>query len=219
VFVVHSLVDQTKLNWTGPVWLVLLPWIAGAMIARPARAGARILGQFRRVWGVTIAALVVFYPAGLIWILIGAPGQPAASWYKLPIAWDAFGQAVEQVETQVETETGREPLIAGMDNYWIASEGRFYDYPDGDSLPEFTGRNVIGQNALMWSRWFNPDELRSRPVILVGFSAREIEQADVARSFATLGPVTEQTVIKHSRTIGRFFWRLASDPVQNEAAE
>lgn len=215
VFTVHSLINQTKLNWTGPVWLAVLPWIAEAMLMRPSRSGARIFGLFRRAWRLTIAALVVLYPVGLIWILIGAPGQPANLWYKLPVAWDAFGRAVEQVEDKVENETGREPIIAGLDKYWIASECSFYDCPDDDSLVEFTGRNVIGQNALMWTRWFDPAVLQSRPVILVGFSAGDLEQLAVTYSFATLGPVREQEVTKHSRTIGRFFWRMVSDPVAN----
>lgn len=219
VFVIHSLVNQTKLNWTGPVWLILLPWIAEAMIVRPARTGASFLGQFRRVWGVTIAALVVLYPLGLIWILIGAPGQPARLWYKLPVAWDAFGRTIEQIETKVANETGQRPLIAGMDNYWIASEGSFYDDPDGDPPTEFTGRNVIGRNALMWARWFDPNTLNNRPVVLVGFSTSDVEQPAVGRAFATLGPVTEQTVTKHGRSMGRIFWRLATDPLPDATRE
>ncbi len=213
VFVIHSLVNQTKLNWTGPVWLAILPWVADAMVVQPANVGVWLSGHLRKVWRVTIAALVMFYPLGLIWILIGAPGQPAKLWYKLPIAWDEFGEAVEQVETRVADETGQRPLIAGMDNYWIASEGSFYDESPSDQRTEFTGRNVIGRTAVMWGRWFDPDSLDKRTVILMGFLTSDVTQPAVARSFADLGPVREQTLSKRGRAIGKFYWRLAANPI------
>ena len=210
VFVVHSLANQTKLNWTGPVWLAVLPWVAHSMIERRSRCSRRVLSPLKGAWAATIAAGVVLIPVGLSWILVGAPGFRGESWYKLPVAWEEFGRAVEALELKVEAETGHEPLIVGVDQYWVASEASFYDVPGVDSLNEFAGRGVIGRGDLMWSRWIQPRDLAARTMLLVGLKATEVDQPSVHRSFANLGPVMTENINRNSRQVGRFYWRLAS---------
>ena len=217
VFVIHSLANQTKLNWTGPVWLAILPWVAHAMTSRPSHRVARFLMPLRRSWAISILVLTLFIPVGLSWILLGAPGTSVETWYKLPIAWEEFGREIEIIEHSVEAQTGQEPLIVGIDKYWIASEASFYDGPDVESenLDEFAGRGIVGRNDLMWSRWVSSDGIANRTMILVALNAKDIEQPSVMRNFGYLGPVIAKTVSRNSRQIGRFYWRLASSYVKN----
>ncbi|HUU47140.1 MAG TPA: glycosyltransferase family 39 protein [Acidobacteriota bacterium] len=210
VFVVHSLFNLTKLNWTGPVWLAVLPWIADRMIVRSPVDTRSPVVSIRRVWAVSVAFLVAFYPAALLWLLLGAPGMPTDSWHRLPIAWEEFSREIERVESTIERETGVEPLVVGMDKYWIASQASFYDIPDEDSLVEFAGRNVVGRSALMWSEWVQADRVSDRTMILVGFEADDLEKRMISGSFSTLGPIVTQKITRGSREAGRFYWRQAS---------
>ncbi len=207
VFVLHSLWNQTKLNWTGPVWLAVLPIVAGQMFASRSAQSGRLSLPIRRVWLVTIGFLLLFYPLALGWLFVGGPGIPVRSWSALPVAWEEMGRAIDEIESAIERKTGKEPLIVCLDNYWIASEASFYDNRDRDSLPEFAGWGVLRRNDLMWSRWVPPSEVVGRDVILVGLTAKALDDAAILRHFSALEPTVEQTLKRWNRIVGRFYWR------------
>jgi dolichol-phosphate mannosyltransferase len=208
VFVVHSLMNQTKLNWTGPVWLSILPLVA-SRIASPSKT--RRLGivnlTTRNAWRLSIVFLVVFYPLVLGWIYTGAPGLPRSAWSNLPVAWAEMGDAVEQIEIATEKETGEEPLIVGTDKYWIASESSFYDSSDVEALPEFAGLGIIGRNDLMWSYWTPSSMATGRNIILIGMTPSGLDDPAITRQFTRLDPIQEQEIVRHGRTVGQFYWR------------
>ena len=210
VFVVHSISNQTKLNWTGPVWLSILPLVALRML-RPGEkrtAPARLAPA----WTVTFAVLICLYPIGLGWMALGGPGMPESEWKALPVAWEEFGAEVEEIEESLEQSSGVEPLIAGTDKYWIASQLSFYHdgTDDRDSLPEFAGSGILHRNDLMWSRWMPRASARGREVLLVGFDQHAIDDGDVAPYFASLTPVRRQPIEQRGREVGAFYWRVGS---------
>jgi dolichol-phosphate mannosyltransferase len=210
VFVVHSLANQTKLNWTGPVWLSVLPFVA-ARISLPQREGSsRWTLGLRPSWIVTVMLLAILYPVGLSWLAMGGPGMPANKWNALPVAWEEFGEQVEQIEEAIEEQGGTEPLVIGTDKYWIASQLSFYhDIEDErDSLPEFAGSGILRSNDLMWSQWMPSDSARGREIIMVAFHERDVGDDRVGSYFSSLSPVMRQPIRTHGRQVGEFYWRL-----------
>ena len=205
VFVAFSFFHQVKLNWTGPLWLALLPAL-GQMIA-----AGRHLAFFRRApaWGATIAILLPLYGAGLHYLTLGLPGVPyAGNLHGLPIAWREFGNEAGEIERQVELMAGHEPLLVGMDKYFLASELSFYGRGDDDSLENTAGRGLFGLNSLMFNDWFSGAQETGRTVILFGFTPGHISDGLLAKWFQELGPLAERTVYKAGRPAGRFFYRI-----------
>ena len=160
VFVVFSIRHQVKLNWTGPVFLVALPAIAN-QIFQTRNAVYKHLS-----WGPVMAALMIIYGGMLHYVTIGIPGVPYLKDMALPVAWAQMGKAVEEIENAVESGTGQEPLVVGMDKYFIASSLAFYRHSPVRNLLEgvehTTSRNLVGKDALMYDYWHLPSEPSNR---------------------------------------------------------
>ena len=149
VFISFSLFHEVKLNWTGPLWLAILP----ALAARLAR------GQVgRRSWLVTVAVTLLIYAGALHYLVRGLPGlspNTRMSLGTIPIGWKEFGAEVGKIAADLESSTGKEPLRVGMDRYSLSSEVAFYD-PHEDAVQNTAGRSLFGFDSLMYKLWFPP---------------------------------------------------------------
>lgn len=208
VFVAFSLFHQVKLNWTGPLWLVVTPLVA-RMIATK-----QYLPLFRKppAWGATFGSVLLIYGAGFHYLALGLPGVPyRQSLTGLPIAWREFAVDAEQIENQVELTTGIEPLLIGMDRYFLSSELAFYARDDKDSVQNTAGRGLFGLNSLMYNYWFSSAREVGRPVIMFDFGAGELSEHSLSKRFEKLGPVMERIVYKGGIPAGRFYYRVGYD--------
>ena len=212
VFVLHSLQGQPKLNWTGPVWMALLPAMA-LIAARQHRVEAvRRLGA-SRLLVITASTLIVFYAGAFGYIAAGTPGSTLSQKMKLPSSWRAMGVRVDQIEQRIERETGREPMIVGIDKYWIASQMSFYDddswdEPDSGNEHETAAAELFGRKCLMWDYWSPPDSVQSRDMLLISFSSNELEHNWVVRHFRSVTPITEEVIGADDESATRFYWRV-----------
>ena len=98
VFVFQSLRSQSKMNWTGPVWLAAIPAMVSSMATAPlpTRAG-RLL---ERAWTPAILVLIVLYGAFLQLPVLGLPGL------RLPVSeygmsWRSLGRRVSEIRNDV----------------------------------------------------------------------------------------------------------------------
>ncbi|MDD4052159.1 MAG: glycosyltransferase family 39 protein [candidate division Zixibacteria bacterium] len=217
VFIIHSLQGQPKLNWTGPVWLAVLPLVAGGI------SGVGIVGlrnkplSVSKRWIVTASALLIFYFGGFGYLIAGMPGTPKGSGMKFPIAWKVYGDRIEKIESDLESKTNSEPVVIGLDEYWLASEASFYDsdaaddVDNTDALPEIAGENLVGGNSVMWNSWVPPPSAAGRNGILVSFAKDRLKQSWVTRHFSKVGEIQKETLTNGNDEIGHFYWRLGYD--------
>jgi len=208
VFVVFSVFHQVKLNWTGPLWLAVLPAIAH-VIASERRP---VLSIETRVWGTTVAIALLIYGASLHYMALGLPGVPyPQSLRGLPIAWREFADEAVEIKKNVELATGHEPLLVGMDTYYLSSELAFYDRHDTDAVKNTAGRGLFGSNSLMYNYWFSSAQQIGRTVIMFDFEPDGVSDESLSNSFRELGPVTERIVYKAGARAGRFYYRVGYD--------
>lgn len=214
VFVVHSFQGQPKLNWTGPVWLALLPLIAARIsgVAVAGRFGGRFLLTKR--WTIMASLLLIFYACGFTFLVSGMPGASHFGGMSLPIAWNAYGDRLETIETHIESEIKTDPMIVGLDKYWLASEASFYD-PDGSvesqydgSPPVIAGEGLFGGNSLMWNFWVTPQSVMGHTALLVSFKEDGLTKESVTRHFSSLGAITRESLRRSNNEIGHFYWRI-----------
>ncbi len=210
IFVAFGFAHEVKLNWTGPLWLAMLPAIAHSLAAEQHAAFSK-WPTFSRAWRVTIVAALLLYGGALHYMALGASDMGRANLWRLktlPVAWEEIGAQVQRIEANVERVTGQEPLIVGMDRYYLSSQMAFYD-PDGDGIGETAGRNLFGMDSLMFRYWITPTEAKGRDVIL--FSLRKggaIANPSLTRRFPMLGPIHAKNVYKDGERVALIYYRI-----------
>ena len=219
VFVAFSLFHECKLNWTGPVWLAILPALAGRLVAQEPTPTGFSAKVSRRSWLATVAVALLIYGAALHYLVLGLPGitpSMSMSLKAIPIGWKEFGAEVEKIVTDIENATGKEPLRVGMDRYFLSSEIAFYD-PDQDAVPHTAGRSLFGLDSLMYDRWFPSAAAKGRDILLVSRLSGGLIAAELLSArFQTLGPIQEHIVHKGAIPVGRFYWRIGYSYKPNE---
>ncbi len=210
-FVIHSIQGQPKLNWTGQVWLAILPLIAARISRISIRDFQKRKPSMTKRWVITAPALLIFYAVGFGYLVAGMPGLTKSSGMMFPIAWKAYGNRIEEIKSRTESETGNEPIVIGLDKYWLASEASFYDSDDDDILPEVAGENLVGGNSLMWNYWVPPQTAAGRLGLLVSFTQDKLKQDWVARHFSGLSEIKKEVLTNFDGEIGHFYWRMGYD--------
>ncbi len=218
VFATFSLFHAVKLNWTGPLWLAVLPAIANLIASRDV---SPVLGKlsFGRAWAQTIAVVLVIFGGGLHYLAIGLPGisyRGGSHMRDIPIAWKAFGVEAARIRDAAKTSGDLDPLFVGLDKYFIASELAFYD-PGKNGAVHSAGRGLVAaadnaepekSGSLMYDYWFAPEKQAGRTMVMFSFDRSALENPSVAAHFLKMDPVIEEPVTKGDIQLGRVFYRI-----------
>jgi len=218
IFAAISVARVSKLNWTGPAWLGLVPLMA-LLVTPGIEAGVpRLMDWCRRAWPPTIVACLVLYGAGLQWLGPGLPGVPYPHNMHL-IGWRDFGRDIEVLVQRLARETGQEILVVGMDRNRIASGLAFYRTQYLDSTGQRTGlgpasqtasEHLFGSIGLMYARWFPAAAQDGRTMLLVGKDAAILKTDRVLSRVKAAGKIEEIGVWKNGKPAGGYYYRLVS---------
>jgi len=206
VFLGFSLFREVKLNWTGPLWLALLPYMAMTMRDLGRRVAAdRFVRAMRRLWLATALGVMLLTAAGLHYFTLGLPGVPNLRG-PFMMGWRELAAAIDRVVAQVEHKTGTRPLVVGMDPYPIASTLTFYRRgAEGDTL----AWHVFGWKGLMYGFWFPPAGLEGRDMLLVAKDREAMRNAYFQRYVNKVYNVRTIPVDKNGAPLTVYHYRLA----------
>jgi len=191
VFLVHSFFGETKLNWTGPVWFALVPFFASTILSITDTGRTQKL--FRCGWKWVFTSFLLIYGSGFLLLSIGAPYFPEEDRKRLPVAWEQLGDKLEKIETRLKKKQGMEPMVIGMDRHFMVSELSFY-YDPKDEKRILDGRDLIGDNCLMWEKWDSEETLEDRTAILVADEADDLKLPRIEKYFRNPRRVRKVTV-------------------------
>lgn len=217
VFLVFSLGRTVKLNWTGPLWLAILPCVAFGMVPGSRPGSGRIFRAAGRLWPATIASTLLIYGAGLHYLGLGIPGMPYPANFSL-VGWQDLGKQVEKISETYEKKTGKKLLVVGMDKYKTASGLAFYRNKalalaaggsGGQAVRETTGRHLFGRDSLMYRYWFPAKELEGRDLLLVDRDREDLRGDAIRLKTQAAGEVHELVYRKNGIPAGRLYFRLA----------
>lgn len=203
VVIGFSQFHAVKLNWTGPIWLALVPVMASMIetVLRSAPIVAKALKLLAVSTILVLSVLLHYLALGLP--LVGYPMELRA----VPIAFEEFVSAAEEVKATVAAKTGGRPLLVGMDKCNVASELAFYSR-GRTRLDHITSRNLFGETGLMFENWRSAQALSGRVVIMVGWKEDSLSGESLGNWFEEIGPVQQRSIYKGSTEAGRFFYRI-----------
>lgn len=207
VFFAFSLFNYPHFHWTGPAYIGLLPFLATTLVL-PAAPADRLGGFVGRAWRPTLYLLGAIYATTAVYIVFGLPGVPYPSRNVDYLAWREAAAAVHQLEQQVERDTGQRPLVAGMSKWSIAAGLAFYD-TDG-RRDNITSRNIVGRSGAMFEYWFDDHSDGRRPVLLVDFERKDLEDPSVEAAMVEVGPIQEQIIHWRGQVIRHLYYRVAT---------
>jgi dolichol-phosphate mannosyltransferase len=207
VFILYSLQNSPKLNWTGPVWLAALPLLAHHIVLGGYRLSRNVSVFSSRIWKPTLISLPLLYGGFLCCLHFGIGWLASNNRMALPIAWAEMARQVEEIETPLDEQSKGNLVVVGMDKYAISSELAFYDV-DGDGMAEISGQHLFGENSLMWAFWKPLSAAQGKLVLMVGFRQEDLQNPVLVQYFDRIDPVLQQRIVKKGRTVGQFFYRV-----------
>ncbi len=189
VFVLFSLTHRVKLNWTGPLWLAVLPLVA----ARLAAAFGSPIPVARWVrWSAlgTAALLGIGYVALLQYLAFGLPGvRYTRRTELLPVGWPQLARTLEQQADALRRAQSERVLVVGLDRDFIASEAAFYALDPARAVRDTTGAHLFGGVSLMYAYWFPVKEQEDATLLLVSFDPKDLDSIRARLHCRPLGPV------------------------------
>jgi dolichol-phosphate mannosyltransferase len=210
VFIAFSLFHDVKLNWTGPIWLAVLPAVAGLIGTAKSYDGVTSRFNLQQAWPITIISSLVICGGAFYFMVVGLPGHPLKSSLQLrdlPISWKDLGEQAFDIEKRVRDQYHADPLMVGMDRYFMASELAYYD-GDHDGSKETAGRGLFGSEGLMYNYWFPVAKQNGRDMILFGFEPQQLNSANLAAHFQNLGPINIGKIRRGGVEVGSFYYRV-----------
>jgi len=217
VFVLFSLRHEPKINWTGPLWLAVLPLLSLNMTPVPGQKIKSLQRFGQRLWLPTVVVTLLLFGGVMHYLALGIPGVGHLPRMRLPVAWEEMGAAIEDIEDQVKRQTGKQPLVVGMDKYFTASQLAFYrlrsmgkehEQPWEEAVLNTSGRHLFNASSLMYAYWLPKQDQVGRTVVMVGLQSKKLQDKGVQGYFRSLGPIEEASLIKHGQDAGRFYYRI-----------
>jgi len=205
VFVLFSLTHRVKLNWTGPLWLAVIPAMAALLVDLQP-------GALRRAWIGSLAALTIVYAAFLQYLASGLPGVSySAAMELLPVGWSEMGRDLEAQRAAIPRPANGRVLLVGLDRNFIASEAAFYHARKREAVRETASSHLLGGRGLMFEFWFPPEKQRGATLLLVSFQRHDLDAGRVRARCAPLGPIEEHWLERDGRRIRQYYTRVAEN--------
>ncbi|MCH8479207.1 MAG: glycosyltransferase family 39 protein, partial [Wenzhouxiangella sp.] len=211
VFLIYGLFTVIKFHWTLPAWIAMLPMVMVGLMrhAWPGQGALNQLhGRLMAAWLPSILVLVMAYGLLLHYFTLGLPGLKTTDFDSGYLGWEETAAVVAEIEADVAASTGLAPLLAGTSK-WAVSAALAFHHPEGRH-DHITAQNIIGMSGSMWEFWFDPDTDPNRPVILVNYSPKLIDEAWLALALVELGPLQKREIQRDGRTVRYLYYRVAA---------
>ncbi len=225
VFFFFSLFRLSKLNWTAPIWLGALPYIAAVMV--PGRSSTtpehsslaeRLPRCVASAWPATIIFFLALYGAILHYTVLGLPGVPYHQ-DLVGIGIPDFARQVATLEEDFERQNGKKPFIVCMDTdrlagwiafYRVKMLGSAHQSRVKEIIENTTGGHLFGRRSHMYRFW-HPVETydKQRPLLVLAVRRRDLLKKQVTERINPISDIEERVLWKHGRPTTRFFYQFA----------
>ncbi len=223
IFFFLSLFRLSKLNWTAPIWLGALPYIALSMTADdssilPGNSLAeRLLRDVRSAWPAMILVFLILYGLIFHYTVLGLPGVPYPN-DLVGIGIPDLARQVGAIEKEFETQHGQKPFIVCMDADRFAGWIAFYRIKmtgaDRAAAAEFinntTGGHLFEKDSHMYRFW-HPVETydKARPLLILTEKREYLLKDQVLAHIEPMSEIKAIVLQKHGKSTTTFFYQFA----------
>ncbi len=216
VFFIFSITRNVKLSWTGPLWLVMVPFVAYYMAPDINRQTKRFFTTLQHFWPATVFITTLIYCMTLHYVVLGLPGVPYPE-NSMFLGWQKMAQQIEYIENEIEHDTGLEPLVVGMDKYRVASELAFYrtknqkdpmNQLENEGVLFTSGRHLFGSNSLMYSYWLPKQKVGNGQMILVSRKYTDLLKPSINSHIDEISKIHTKIIKKNGVPIARYYYRI-----------
>ncbi|MGD9244675.1 MAG: glycosyltransferase family 39 protein [Desulfobacterales bacterium] len=214
VFFIFSITRNVKLSWTGPLWLMIVPFVAYYMVPDINRQTKRFFTTLQRFWPTTVVITIVIYCLTLHYVVLGLPGVPYPE-NSIFLGWEEMAQQIESIENKIEHYTGLEPLVVGMDKYRVASQLAFYrtkiekdpvEQLENEGVLFTSGRHLFGGNSLMYSFWHPKQKVGKGHMILVSRDHTDFLKPSIHSHIDEMGEIHAHIIKKNGVPIASYYY-------------
>ncbi len=174
-FALFSLNHEINLNWIGPLFLALIPWLAMLMANNSLK---------RNFWLASAFFLLVCYGGVTLFALFNSSEVAQEKIFIKMVAWERLIKQFHQLAEQIESETQKAPIFIPLDNFPIGSELSFYQTKflhqgTVKKVYPIFGAHIFGLESLMYRYWSEGIKLADRPLILISKELWRFDMPDI----------------------------------------
>jgi len=216
VFAWNALENEPRYNWTGPLWITLLPMLAWLTVNAGKLRWRWIGVLLKKFTAPLLFTLLGVYALLLHFISIGLPGTPFPGSAARLLGWPEVSRNMLSIQQQLPADDAR-IVVAGMDKYFIASKLSYYGTEEflgeGNKL-RVTGNHLVGDNSLMFEYWNPATEFKGDTIIMLSRSESDLSDQRLQPFFEKLAtevkvfPVYKNDFGLPDKTIRDYYYRV-----------
>lgn len=180
-FTLYSVNHGVNFNWTGPLFLALIPWLAALILTNALK---------KTLWFSMALCLLFIYSS--VFLIISFNKSPSLQHKILikVIAWDDLIQKINAVAEQQEQTQHKPVLFVPLDNYPINSELAFYQQlllkkKKVNKIYEASGAHLFNRESLMYQYWSKNRDLSDVTLILLSKEAWRFDDPAVTHRLSS----------------------------------
>lgn len=154
-FCINSIFHETKFNWIGTGLIAVIPWLACEF------------SRYYKRWRDTTNILIIAYLCIFICIMSGKPETIYNQLFAKFSNWENFYSKVKDIAHAASENNNQETVIIPIDKYNLASLLSFYQAKNKDNHLKIYGRNIFGQDALMYGFWYKGESLANKNILVL----------------------------------------------------
>ncbi|WP_058481786.1 glycosyltransferase family 39 protein [Legionella waltersii] len=203
-FFLYSFNHEINLNWIGPLFLGVIPWVAHVMDRSYKN---------RIYWFCTFLVLLVAYTSVFLLIRFNQSSLVQQKLLVKMIDWDKLVLQFDELAEQTAKSMRKEVVFIPLDNYPINSELAYYQeqlYKQGKVKHKYpsSGAHLFNRESLMYRYWSKNQTIAGKAIILLSKERWRFDDQEVisrVNDLSPLGQVWSSGQGKHLKNIPYFY--------------
>ncbi len=200
VFAWNALKNEPRYNWTGPLWITLLPMLAWLIVHASQLRWKYLRVIFKKITVPFLIFLICIFSVFLQFLSIGLPGLKFPGGSARLLGWSEVTKNLYTIQQQLPADNQR-VVIVGLDKYFITSKLAYHGTPaflgKNHSL-DVTGLHLLNDDSLMFAFWNPVEDYKNATLIMLGRSVDDVSDYRLKPYFDHLAPTIEPFPIYRS---------------------
>lgn len=200
-----------KVNWIIPTLLGLIPWFSHLI----KQANKTRIVNYYHSWVVTGIGLLMTYAIFLSYILYDVPDLHLKKLLANNMAWGSLTKEINLIAHQTEDRFHTEPILVGLDRYYINSELSFYQAlfaKQNNVLQSYPtiGRHVFNRSSLMYQYWYTTPLPKNTILILIATHPNYFNMNSIKKNTSLLSSTQSIQALSQgkSKIVNQYYYQI-----------